>query len=90
MNAINEHIAAMIENNHDKSDKKIEKQLHIMSVQITEILSKQSENIKNEVLAITSEHTSSEYNFEGEFKGNISPYNQSFEQPEEELIYFKG
>ena len=51
-----------------------------MSVQITEILSKQSENIKNEVLAITSEHTSSEYNFERKLQDNISQSDQGFEQ----------
>ena len=54
-----------------------------MSVQITDLSSKQSENIQNEVLTITSEHPSSEYNFEVKFQDKISPFNQSFEQPEE-------
>ena len=49
---------------HDKSDKKIEKQLQPISVQITDISSKKSENIQNEVLNITTENPSSEYNFE--------------------------
>ena len=42
------------------------------------------------MLTITSEHLSYEYNFERKYQDNIYPYNQSFEQPEEELIYFKG
>ena len=50
-----------------------------MSVQITEISSKQSEDIKNEVLTITSENTFSEYNFERKFQEKISTSNQSFE-----------
>ena len=47
---------------HDKSDKKIEKQLQPMLFQITDFSSKQSEKIRNEVLIITPEHLSSEYN----------------------------
>ena len=78
---MNEHIAAMLSELHDKYDKKTEKQLQPMSVQITEISSKQSDYIQNEVLTITSEHPFSEYNFERRFQDNISPYNQSFEQP---------
>ena len=42
-------------------DKKIEKQLHPISLQITEISSKQSES---EVLTVTSKHPSSEDHFE--------------------------
>ena len=38
--------------------------------------------IINEILTITSGHPSSEYNFERKSQDNISPYNQSFEQPE--------
>ena len=45
---------------------------------------------KNEVLTITSEHPYSEDKFERKFQDMISPYNQSFEQPEEELIEFNG
>ena len=60
-----------------------------MSVQITEILSKNIERIQNEVLTINYEHPSTEYNFERKSQDKISPSNQSFEKPEEELIYFK-
>ena len=42
------------------------------------------------MLIITSEHPSSEDNFERKFQSNISTSNQIFEQPEEELIGFKG
>ena len=49
-----------------------------MSVQITELLSKKSENIQNDVLTITSEHPYFEYNFERKFEDNLSPYNQGF------------
>ena len=52
-----------------------------MSVQITDLSSKQSENIQNEVLTITSEHPSSEYNFERKHQDNISLSHQSFEKP---------
>ena len=51
-----------------------------MSVQIAELSSKQSENIQNEVLNITSEHPSSEYNLERKLQDKIFPYNQIFEQ----------
>ena len=44
-----------------------------------------SEHIQNEVLTITSEHPYSEDHFYSKSQENISPYNQSFEQPEEEL-----
>ena len=81
MKAPNEQISAMLTKIHDKYDKKIEKQLQPMSVQIIYISSKQSENIKNEVLTITSEHPSSEYNFERKPQDKISTSNQSFEQP---------
>ena len=81
--AMNEHIAAMIKKLNDTFDKKIEKQLQPISVQITYISSKQSENIQNEVLNITSEHPSSENKFERKSKDNIFPYNQRFEQQEE-------
>ena len=57
-----------------------------MSVQITDISSKHSENIQNEVLTITSEHPYSEDQFESKSQDKISPYNKNFEQPEEELI----
>ena len=48
-----------------------------------------SQHIQNEVLTITSEHPSSEYNFESKSQANISPSDKSFENPEEELIEFK-
>ena len=83
MKSMNEHIAAMLEKLHDKSDKKIEKHLQPILVRITDISSKQGENIQNEVLTITSEHLYSEYISEGKLQDNISPSNQSFEQPEE-------
>ena len=53
-------------------------------------MSKHSENFQNEVLTITYEHPSSEYNFERKFQDKISPYNHIFGQPEEELIEFNG
>ena len=53
-----------------------------MSVLIKEISSNQSENIQNE-------HPSSEYNFKRKSQDKISPSNQGFEQPEDELIEFK-
>ena len=80
MKSMNEHIAAIISKLHDKSDKKNEEQLQPMSVQITDISSKQSENIQNEVLTITSEHPYSEDQFERKSQDNIYPYNQIFEQ----------
>ena len=46
--------------------------------------------IQNEVITINSENPSSEDHFESKFQDKISSYNQSFEQPEEELIEFKG
>ena len=39
--------------------------------------------IQNEVLAITSEHPSSEDDFERKFQDKIPPSNKSFEQPED-------
>ena len=60
-----------------------------MSVKITYLSSKHSDNIQNEVLTITYEHPSYEYNFERKFQDKISPYNQSFEQTEVLLIEFK-
>ena len=51
---MNDNIAAMLAKLHYKSDKKAGKQLHPMSVQITELSSKQSEKIQNEALTITS------------------------------------
>ena len=63
---------------HDKSDKKIEKQIQLMLVQITELLSRQSENIQNEVLTITSENPYSEDHIERKSQENISPSDQSF------------
>ena len=49
-----------------------------MSAQITKLSSKDIENIQNEVLTITSEHPSYEYNFERTFQDKISPSNQIF------------
>ena len=49
-----------------------------------------SEHIKNKVLTITSELPCSEDHFEGKFQAKIYLSNQFFEQPEEELIEFKG
>ena len=51
-----------------------------MSVQIIDISSKQSENIQNEVLTITSENPSYEDQFDIKPQDKISTYNQSFEQ----------
>ena len=48
-----------------------------------DVLKKSSSGtIQNEVLTVTSEHLSSKDQFERKLKDNISPYNQSFEQPE--------
>ena len=80
---MNNNIADMIAKLHDKYDKKIEKQIQPMSVQIMELSFKQSENIQNEVLTITSEHPYPEYIFEIKLDDRISPSNQIFEQPEE-------
>ena len=44
----------------------------------------------NKVITLNSEISYSEDNFEGKFQSNITPSNQIFEQPEEELIKFKG
>ena len=63
---------------NDKYGNKIEKQIQPMSVQITDLSSKQGENIKNEVITITSKNPFSEYNFERKSQDNISLYNQSF------------
>ena len=49
-----------------------------------------SKLIENEVLNLTSEHPYSEYNLERKFQSKLYPYNNIFEQPEEELIDFKG
>ena len=46
--------------------------------------------IQNKVLTINSEHPYSEDHFENKFQDNISSSDQGFEQPEEELIDFKG
>ena len=56
MKTMNDNISAMLTNIHYKSDKEIGKNPQTMSVQNTEFSSKQSENIQNEVLTITSEH----------------------------------
>ena len=48
-----------------------------------------SEYIKNEVLTLTSENSSSKDFFERKSKDKISPSNQIFEQPEYEYIEFK-
>ena len=48
-----------------------------------------SEHIQNEVLTLTSKHTSSEDKFERKLQAKIYPYGQSFERKEEELIDFK-
>ena len=42
-----------------------------------------SGTIQNEVLTLTSEHPSSEDQFESKSQEKISPYNQGFEKPEE-------
>ena len=68
MKAMNEHIEATLEKLHDKSDKKAEKQLQTMSLQITDLPFKISENIQSEVLNINSKHPSSEYKFERNYK----------------------
>ena len=47
-----------------------------------------SEYIKNELITITSEHPSYEDNFERKLQSKLSPSNQIFKQPEEELIKF--
>ena len=47
-----------------------------MSFQITYLSSKQSDNIQNEVLTISSEHPSSEYRFERKFQDRIYPSDQ--------------
>ena len=39
--------------------------------------------IQNEVLTLTSEHTSSADHFERKFQDKVYPYNKSFEQIEE-------
>ena len=75
---------------NDKHEKIIEKQIQPMSFQITEISSKQIENIQNGVIPIIPEHQSSDYKFERNFQYNISPSNQGFEQPEEEMIEFRN
>ena len=75
---------------NNKSDKKAEKQIHPISVQTTDFSSKQSEKIQDEVLTITSEHKPSEDKFEKKPQEKISPSNQRFEEPEEELTEFKG
>ena len=48
------------------------------------------ENIQNEVLTITSEHTSSEYHFDRKFQSKIYSSDQTFENYKEEFIKFKG
>ena len=45
--------------------------------------------IKSEVLTINSKHPYSEDHFESKFQDNISPYNEIFEQPEEEFTPLK-
>ena len=45
---------------------------------------------KNEVRTLTSEHLSSGYSFKIKLQVNRSPYNQTFEKREEELIGLKG
>ena len=60
---------------NDKSDNNIEKQIHPISVQITELSSKQSENIQNEELTVTFGHPYYEYNFERKFQAKLSLYN---------------
>ena len=42
------------------------------------------------MLIITSEHPSFKYKSERKFQDNISQSCQIYEQPKEELIYFKG
>ena len=45
--------------------------------------------VQNEVLTIKPEHPSYVDHFERKFQAKISPYDQSFEEQEEELIKFK-
>ena len=78
MKSMNEHIADMLVKLYDEYDKEIEKQIQPMLFQITDISSKQSENIQNKVLTMNSENPFSEYNFDRKFQDNISPYNQIF------------
>ena len=47
MKAMKKHISAIIAKLHDKSNKKIEKNLQPMSFQITDLSYKQNENIQN-------------------------------------------
>ena len=65
----NENISTLLAKLHDKSDKKIEKQLKPISVQITEFSSKHSDNIQNSVVSNNYKHPSSEYNFGRKFQG---------------------
>ena len=45
--------------------------------------------IQNKVLTLNSEHRSSADHIERKYQDNISPSNQIFEQPEEELTPFE-
>ena len=47
------------------------------------------EHIENKVVTLTSETSSSEYRFETKLQAKLDKSDQSFEQQEEELIYFK-
>ena len=47
MKAMNEHIATMLAKLHDKSDNKTEKKVQTMPLKITDLSSKQGENIQN-------------------------------------------
>ena len=48
-----------------------------------------TEHIQNEVITITSEQPSSEYHCERNFQSEMYPYDKSYEEQEEDLIYFK-
>ena len=72
----------MIDRFHDKDS--------IVQGKCHDVLKKSSsEPIKNEVLTITSEHPSSEDQFERKFQAKVSTYDQIFEKQEEELKEFK-
>ena len=59
MKSMNDNINATFAKLNDKYEKKIETQLQPMSVKTTDISSKKSKNVQNEVLNITSDHPSS-------------------------------
>ena len=54
------------------------------------LINSSSGPIQNEVSTVTSEHKISEHDYERKLETRISPYSQSFENQEEQLIEFKG